>query len=193
MLLLFLSSCGKDKKEIVDVEFDPETTYTLKTTDVSTLISDSGITRYRLEAKEWFMYEKAAEPFWYFPEGIYIEKFDSLFQTEASIKADTAYNYRKTGLWKAIGNVVVKNLEGEHFETSLLYWDQKEEKIYSDQYIRIEQADKIITGIGFESNQSMTQYKIFNSQGIFPVSDTPKDTTAHISTTEPDSLQIDSL
>ena len=43
--------------------------------------------------------------------------------------------------------------------------------------MRIEQEDKIITGIGFESNQDMTQYKIFNSQGIFPGERCPADTT----------------
>ena len=98
-------------------------------------------------------------------------KFDTLFNIEASLKADTAYNYEKKGLWKLIGNVRVENLEGKKFETSLLFWDQKEEKVYSDKYIRIQEDDKIITGIGFESNQNMTQYKIFNSQGVFPVSE----------------------
>ena len=112
-----------------------------------------------------------------FPRGIYVEKFDTLFQTEASIKADTAYYYDKKGLWELIGNVEVESLQGEHFETSQLFWDQKQEKVYSDKFMRIEQEDKIITGIGFESNQDMTQYKIFNSQGIFPVSDAPADTT----------------
>lgn len=177
MLLLFTASCSKEKKEIVVVEFDPERTYTMKATEVTTLISDSGITRYRLNAEEWLVFEKAADPHWYFPEGVYVEKFDTLFQTEASIKADTAYFFDKRGLWKLIGNVEVESLKGENFQTSLLFWDQKSEKVYSDQYIRIEQADKIITGIGFESNQSMTQYKIFNSQGIFPVNETPVDTT----------------
>ena len=51
MLLLFSASCSKEHKEVVDVEFDPDKTYTMKATDVSSLISDSGITRYRLKAK----------------------------------------------------------------------------------------------------------------------------------------------
>ncbi len=177
MLLLLSGSCTKENKETVEVTFDPETTFTMKTTDVSSLISDSGITRYKAEAKEWLMFSKAQEPYWYFPEGIYLEKFDSLFNAEATVKADTAYHYEKKGLWKLIGNVEIKNTEGEYFETSLLYWDQKEEKIYSDQFIRIEQKDQVITGIGFESNQNMTKYKIFNSTGIFPVSETPRDST----------------
>ena len=141
MLLLFTASCNGDNKEVVVVAFDPETTYTLRTTDYTTQFSDSGITRYRAIAKEFLKFDKAKEPFSYFPEGIYVEKFDTLFNIEASL------------------------------ETSLLFWDQKEEKVYSDKYIRIQEDDKIITGIGFESNQNMTQYKIFNSQGVFPVSE----------------------
>lgn len=187
MLLLFTASCGSDVKEVVNDKFDPETSFTLKSTDVSTLISDSGVTRYRATAKVWLMYDKAEEPYQYFPEGIFVEKFDTLFQSEASFKADTAYNYKKKQLWKFIGNVKAISLEGKTFETSLLYWDQEKEKVYSDQYIRIEEADKIITGIGFESNQNMTQYKIFNSTGIFPLKDQSADST-RIST--PDSLAI---
>ena len=129
-----------------------------------------------MNAKEWLVFGKAKEPYWYFPKGIYVEKFDTLFQSEASIQADTAYNYEKKSLWKLVGNVKIESLEGTRFETSLLYWDQKEEKIYSDKYIRIEEEDKVITGIGFESNQDMSQYKIFDSQGVFPVSESANDT-----------------
>lgn len=175
MLLLFSASCSKENKEVVDVEFDPNQTYTMKTTEVASLISDSGITRYSVKAKEWLMFDKAVEPYWYFPEGLYIEKFDTTFHTEASVQADTAYYYNKKGLWKLIGNVAIENLEGEHFQTSLLYWDEKQGKVYSDKYIRIEQVDKVITGVGFESNQDMTKYKIFNSTGIFPVKEAPAD------------------
>lgn len=98
------------------VAFDPETTYTLRTTDYTTQFSDSGITRYRAIAKEFLKFDKAKEPFSYFPEGIYVEKFDTLFNIEASLKADTAYNYEKKGLWKLIGNVRVENLEGKNLK-----------------------------------------------------------------------------
>lgn len=178
MLLLLSASCSKEQKEVVEVVFDPEHSYTMRTTDMSTLISDSGITRYRATAKIWLMFTKAAEPYWYFPEGLYLEKFDTLFQAEATVQADTAYYYDKKDLWKLIGNVEIKNQEGEYFETSELYWDNTEGRIYSDQFIRIEQKEQIITGIGFESNQNMTKYKIFNTTGIFPVNETPGDTTA---------------
>ena len=189
MLLLFMASCGKENKEVVEVTFDPENTYTLRTTDVSSLISDSGITRYRLNAKEWLVFGKAKEPYSYFPQGVYVEKFDSLFNVEASVKADTAYYWDKKGLYKLIGHVSILSQEGKKLDTSILYFDQKEDQIYTDEYFELEEGDKIITGIGFKSNQNMTKYKIFNSQGTFPVSDTARD-TSRVNTATGDSVAV---
>ena len=191
MLLLFTVACSKEVKEVVDATYDSEKSYTMKATQVNTLISDSGITRYRIEAAEWIVFGKAKEPYWYFPEGIYVEKFDTLFHSEASIKADTAYYFDKKGLWHLIGNVEVESLQGEQFDTSELFWDQKKEKVYSDKYIRIQQKEQIITGVGFESNQNMTRYKIFNSQGEFPVEDTPKSASDTVQVEN--SFAVDSL
>ena len=189
MLLLFMASCGKENKEVVEVTFDPENTYTLRTTDVSSLISDSGITRYRMNAKEWLVFGKAKEPYSYFPQGVYVEKFDSLFNVEASVKADTAYYWDKKGLYKLIGYVSILSQEGKKLDTSILYFDQKEDQIYTDEYFELEEGDKIITGIGFKSNQNMTKYKIFNSQGTFPVSDTARD-TSRVNTATGDSVAV---
>ena len=189
MLLLFMASCGKENKEVVEVTFDPENTYTLRTTDVSSLISDSGITRYRMNAKEWLVFGKAKEPYSYFPQGVYVEKFDSLFNVEASVKADTAYYWDKKGLYKLIGHVGILSQEGKKLDTSILYFDQKEDQIYTDEYFELEEGDKIITGIGFKSNQNMTKYKIFNSQGRFPVSDTARD-TSRVNTATGDSVVV---
>ena len=79
LMLIFLCvafACGDDPKDVVDVKFDPNSTYTMKATDVVSLISDSGVTRYRLNAKDWLVYGKAEDPYWFFPSGIYVEKFD---------------------------------------------------------------------------------------------------------------------
>lgn len=176
MLVLFSTACG-DKEEVVEVAFDPEKTYTAKITDVVNLVSDSGVVKYKFIAEEWYVYEKSAEPYYYFPKGVYAEKYDSLFNVEGSFKADTGYNYIKKQLWEFKKNVKVVNLKGEKFDTDHLFWDEKEGKIYSDEYIRIETGAKIITGIGFESNQDMSKYQVYNSQGVFPVKENAADTT----------------
>ena len=139
---------------------------------VTTLISDSGITRYKIVTEEWVIFDKKNPPHWAFEKGVYLEKFDTLFHIDASIKADTAYYYDKKKLWELKGNVQVRSQRGDKFETPLLFWDEKKEKVYSDQFIKIEQEDKVITGYGFESNQELTEYEIKNTTGIFTIEDT---------------------
>ncbi len=184
MLLLLSVSCGSDNKEVVAVQFDPEATYTIRTTDIVSLISDSGITRFRVTSAEMLIFDKAAEPYWYFPQGVYFEQFDSLFATEASVKADTAYHWYNKKLWKLIGNVDARNLEGDRFETDTLYWDEKAERVYSEAFMRITREDQVLTGIGFESNQNMTKYRIYRPQGSFPVKEEETPDTATVEKTQ---------
>ena len=167
--LCALVSCGGEKKEIVDVGFDPNNSYTMKATQIVTMVSDSGITRYKVVTAEWLMFDEAEEPYWFFPEKVHLEKFDSLFRVEASVDADTAYYYKRKELWKLSGNVRVKNLEGEQFETELLFWDEQGKKIYSDHFIRITKNDFVNTGMGFESNLTLTQYRIFTAGAEIPL------------------------
>lgn len=162
VVLFFYTACGSVSTETIDIQFDPETTPSMNTDSVTTLISDSGITRYKLVADNWQVFDKAAEPFWYFPEGIYLEQFDSLFQVKAKVLADSAWNYTDKRLWRLKGNVDIRNMEGEVFSSDELFWDQKEHKVYSDKYIQILRSDGTeLKGYGFESNQEMTEYRIF--------------------------------
>lgn len=168
MLLLF-SSCGGKKKAMAEAITERDSLPVMDTKGITTLISDSGVTRYRVNTEEWLIYDRKQPSYWAFEKGIYLEQFDSLLNVDASIEADTAYFFDKEKLWKLIGHVDIKNLKGERFNTELLYWNQATQKVYSDKFIRIEQPDKIITGHGFDSNQQMTVYVIHNIEGIFYV------------------------
>ena len=151
VMLLLLSSCGGKQKAMGEAITERDSLPVMTTLGVTTLISDSGVTRYRVNTE------------------VYMEQFDSIFNVEASIKADTAYYYDKERLWKLIGNVDIQNRKGERFNTELLYWNEATQKVYSDKFIRIQQPDRIITGHGFDSNQQMTIYTIRNIEGIFYV------------------------
>lgn len=169
VVLLLLSSCSGNKKVLGKAITERDSLPIMDTRGVTTLVSDSGITRYRINTEVWQMFDRKAPSYWAFEKGIYLEKFDSLLQVEASIESDTAYFYDKKKLWKLMGNVHVQNLKGEKFDTELLYWDQNQKKVYSDKRVRIEQPDQIIYAWGFESNEQMTKYKFFKTDGIFYV------------------------
>lgn len=189
MFLLF-PACSGDNKNLAKAINERDSLPTMRTLGVTTLISDSGITRYKIITEEWEIYDKKNPPYWSFEKGVYLEKFDSLFNIDASIKADTAYYYEKKKLWELRGNVHIRNLQGDKFDTQLLFWDEKEQKIYSHLPIHIEQADKsIINGqYGFKSNQQLTDYEIYNNTGIFTVKD-----EAPADSTKQDSIKQDTI
>ena len=166
---LLWSACSGPKNEVVKGFEDASEVPTLRTLDVMTLISDSGVTRYRINAPEWLMYENAQEPYWYFPRGLHVEKFDSVFATEALIQGDTAIYFKNKQLWRLDRNVRIENTKEEVFLTSQIFWDQRKREIYSDSFIHIETPDEVIEGYGFTSNEQMTRYKIRRTSGIFPI------------------------
>ena len=58
--------------------------------------------------------------------------------------------------------------------------------VYSDKEVRIEQPDQIIYAVGFESNEQMTRYKFYKTNGIFYIDEAGAATPS-------DSLQVDTL
>ena len=185
MFVLFPACSGKDKK-LAEAIAENDTLPSMKSLGVTTLISDSGITRYKIVAEEWLIHDKKNPPYWAFEKGVYLEKFDTLFRVDASIKADTAYYHEKKKLWELRGHVQILSQRGDKFQTDLLFWDEKKEKVYSDKFIQIEQEDKVIKGYGFESNQDLSEYEIKNTTGIFTI----EDTAPTVATQPQDSLNI---
>lgn len=165
---IFVTSCNSVQEESVMIE-NRDSMAVMSTYGVSTIISDSGRISYRIDAEEWLVFDRRQPPYWAFEKGVYLEKYDYEMNVEATIKCDTAYYYSEQKLWKLIGNVDIRNPKNERFYTHLMYWNQEEEKIYSDAYIKIEQEEQTTEGIGFSSNQNMTQWEIKNTKGIYTI------------------------
>lgn len=183
---IILSACSGKKTEVAQGYENVDTLPSMYTRDVNTLISDSGVTRYRIEAPVWYMYENdTVEPYWYFPEGIYVEQFDTTFAPETIIKGDTAIFYKNRQLWQLDKNVHIENIEGRKFDTQQLLWDQRARKIYSDSVIRITTGEEVIVGEGFVSNEQVTRYTILRTTGIFTLKRDTVTAASDTSTVEP--------
>ncbi len=193
MFVLF-PACSGDNKNLAEAITERDSLPTMKTLGVTTLISDSGITRYKIITEEWEIYDKKNPPYWAFEKGVYLEKFDSLFHIDASIKADTAYYYEKKKLWELRSNVHIRNLQGDKFDTQLLFWDEAKEQIYSDKAYPYRTSGqkhyKWTIWIQVEPTTDR-MYEIYNSGGEFIVKDTtPADSTKVAAS---DSIKTDSV
>lgn len=171
LLMMVAGACSEEKTDVVHRATDGDSVPTMMTRDVTTLISDSGVTRYRITTALWLVFDEATEPKWRFPEGLFMEKFANDFTTDATIVADSATYFTERQLWRLDGRVNILNTQGEKFLTEQLYWSQRERKVYSDSFIHIERNDRVIEGYGFTSNERMTTYSIEKPTGIFPLSD----------------------
>ncbi len=174
ILACIIQACKQDAPITTEEETQGEVPE-MATYNVTMLISDSGVIRYKASTDLWLRYNPdSGEQYQYFPQGIYLEQLDTLFNPIACIQADTAYNFENQQLWHLIDHVHIVNKDNEHFYTNDLYWDVRRHKVYSDSFIRIERPNATLTGYGFQSNDKFTEYVIRQTAGDFPIGETVK-------------------
>ena len=169
ILALFAGSCSEETKVDISEHLNPAYMPSMLTKNISTLISDSGITQYKILSPIWYIYDEAEIPYWWFPEGIFLQKYDENFNVISTVAADSARYFKNERLWKLEGNVEMTKAPSDLFLSPRLFWDQRRQKLYSDTFIHIENATHVIEGIEFESDDRLTSYRILHPTGIFPV------------------------
>lgn len=62
-------------------------------------------------------------------------------------------------------NVVVVSSDASQMKTEKLFWDNQRQLIYTPEYVQITTAKDKLQGHGFESDQSLKNYRIFRVTG----------------------------
>lgn len=168
-LLLMTGACHQEKKVDVAAGLNPARMATMTTKNISTLISDSGVIQYKIVAPLWQVFDEVDTPYWYFPKGLYLQKYDPYFHVIATVAADSARYFKNQKLWRLEGNVEMTKVPKDLFLSERVFWDQRQGKIYSDTFIHIENATHVLEGTGFVSNENLTRYRVLKPEGIFPV------------------------
>ena len=103
------------------------------------------------------------------PKGLTLYFYDSLKNVESSIKSNYAIQKENENIWEARSNVVVVNRKGEQLNTEHLVWDEKNEKLYSDVFVKITTPDEILLGEGMESDQNFDKWHIKKPKGTYSI------------------------
>ena len=135
--------------------------------------SENGKVQMRMEADIMERYQTDTLSYELFPEGFAVYAYTDEGLLETQIVSDEAkhLNYKDgRESWEAFGNVVIKNLiKQEVMETDTLYWDQKNEKIYTHCYVKMYSPSGFMQGYGMESDQRARNsviFRPFNSYGV---------------------------
>jgi len=125
----------------------------------------------KIVAQEVDRYDRPDEPYIEFPLGLKVYMYDKYENLESYIQADYAIFYQKSELWEARNEVIAEKLvTGEKLETDLLFWNQEERRIYSDQFTRITNPDGVYYGDhGFEAHEDLSQWELFGARGMMNV------------------------
>ena len=131
---------------------------------VQIIYSDSALLKVILEANhlERFLGEN---PYLEMTQGVHVRFFNNLGQVESELRSNYAVSYENTDIMEAKEDVVVVNKEGETLNTEHLIWEEKTERIHTEEFVKITTEDEVIFGHGFESNQDFTKYKIKKIKG----------------------------
>ena len=127
--------------------------------------TENSIMKMRGEAPLMERYENDSLSYELFPKGISVVGYTEDGMLETEITANNARHLKfKDGResWEAFGDVVVRNLiNQETMETDTLYWDQKNERIYTHCYVRMYSPDGFAQGYGMESDQRARDTELF--------------------------------
>ncbi len=170
-LALLVCSCEDDGGHTTAATGNPDSAAFMRSRGISSLISDSGVLRYKLVAEDWDIYTNTQPSTWKFMKGLLMQRFDEAFQIDLYVLADTAYLHRQR-TWELRGRVLVRNVEGTIFKTEELFWDMQEHEMWNTVYMHIITPERELEGTDFRSNEQMTDYFVSNSVGNFPISDT---------------------
>ncbi|WP_430974252.1 LPS export ABC transporter periplasmic protein LptC [Sunxiuqinia rutila] len=163
-IAMLFFSCANKIEKIKELSAG-ENTAGMEAENYEMIHSDSTIIRFKLITPKLIRYDKSEDPFVEFPQGVEIERYNEKMEQIAGITANFARFYEKESKWEAKNNVVAVNPSGDTLKTEHLIWEEKKGIIYSEQFVKIIRKDQVITGMGFESDQNLSNWMIKKPKG----------------------------
>jgi len=166
--------------------------YTARMIKLNTLISDSGMIRYRMIAPVLLIYERPERNEWVFPQGLILRPYDTVSGNKVFIKADSAIRSTATEEWELIGHVQVQGPEGQRLNTHRLFWQRDQRRLYSHDTTYFFTQGRELRGSSFEATDDLSWYQILNNKGMIEYDEEGTTQPAPSPTTvpsRPDSLQ----
>lgn len=166
-VMLGFLSCSQEVEHTAAAIHERDSVSMMTSYGVNTLISDSGVIKYKIVTERWDVNTVKNPTRWTFEKGIFMEQFDEKFHVEAYVQADTAWYYDQLKLWELRGRVRIRNVNGLVFTSEELYWDGMKHELYSYKFSRVVTPERTLQGTYFRSDERMTRYTVSNSKGSF--------------------------
>lgn len=165
--LLLLAACQEQVEHTAPAIHARDSVAVMTSYGVNTLVSDSGVIKYRIVTERWEVNTNRNPSRWTFDKGILLEQFDEKFHINSYIQADTAYYLDQQKIWKLYGRVRILTKDGLRFASEQLTWDQNKHELSSNVFSKLVTPERTLQGSHFWSDEMMTRYVVSNSKGSF--------------------------
>jgi LPS export ABC transporter protein LptC len=98
-------------------------------------------------------------------QGVNVRFFNREGKQTSVLTSDSGNVDEATNNLDARKNVVVVSSDSSRMKTDQLYWDNQRQRIYTPAYVQIRSVKDKLQGHGFESDQSLKNYRIFHVTG----------------------------
>ena len=126
-------------------------------------VSDFVVTETDAGRPEWTLYARSAGMFnargLVVAQGVRIDFFDNTGKRSSTLTAREGEMHQARRDMVARGNVVLQTTEGTRMTTEVLQFLNEEQKIVSDQLVRVERKGDVLTGYGFESDPELKHFE----------------------------------
>ena len=166
LMSLILAGCQNQVEHTAPAIRPQDSVAMMTSYGVNTLVSDSGVMKYRIVTERWEVNTSKNPSLWIFDKGLLLEQFDEKFHINSYIQCDTAYYYDQQKIWKLYGRVSILTKDGLRFNSEQLTWDQNKHELSSNVFSKLVTPERTLQGSHFWSDEKMTRYYVSNSKGI---------------------------
>lgn len=160
-LFLLIYGCGENRvKPPVNTSLNVEELPAQESWNSEIFFSDSGNTKAILHAGHLRVFEKSKETL--LDSNIRVDFYNQDEVKTTTLTAKRGKVDDATENLYAYDSVVVVSDSGVTITTDELMWNNKKQKIVSDKFVTIVSPKEKIEGYGFESDQSLKNYVIYN-------------------------------
>lgn len=133
---------------------------------INLFYTDSGNVKANLRSPYMLDFSNQEFPYREFPKGLEVEFFDENNKKNTVI-ADYGIVYQETGLVDLQGNVEIVTSDSTVLHAKQLYWDQKQQWVFSDIDYSIKMKSGALNdGEGFDANENFNKFNSRSNTGI---------------------------
>lgn len=104
-------------------------------------------------------------------EGLHIIFYNAQGVQQSALTADRGRFDELRNVAEALGNVVVTTVEGDVLETERLIWEQRKNRIYTNEFVKITRPGEIILADSLETDARFSQYRIYKIRGMIQLNE----------------------